>query len=133
LAIKKESEYVDQYKKNLWKILNKNKTGGTGSNNLYWTEEKCQIESLKYKNRTDFWKFSNGAYESSKSHGWLNKICGHMEIKKHSNGYWTLEKLQEEALKYKTRMDFKNNCSGGYAIACRTVGLNVICLHMSKN
>ena len=33
--------------------------------NKYWNKENCRIEALKYSNRTDFRKLSNGAYDAS--------------------------------------------------------------------
>lgn len=44
----------------------------------YWTKERCQIESMKYKNRGDFQKSSRSAYQISSRNGWLDDICGHM-------------------------------------------------------
>ena len=37
----------------------------------YWTKEKCQEESLKYKTRTEFQKNSSRAYHICKKNGWL--------------------------------------------------------------
>lgn len=44
----------------------------------YWTKEKCHEESLKYTNRTEFSKKSNGAYTAAYRKGWLDDICSHM-------------------------------------------------------
>lgn len=38
----------------------------------YWTKERCEIESRKYTNKTDFKKKSSGAYEASRKNNWLN-------------------------------------------------------------
>ena len=38
----------------------------------YWTKERCEIESKKYKNKTDFKKNSGGAYEASRENNWLD-------------------------------------------------------------
>ena len=43
-------------------------------------------------------------------------------------GYWTKEKCQEEALKYKTKKDFKK--SGAYTVALKNGFLDEICIHM---
>ena len=47
----------------------------------YWDKEKCHKEALKYMNKTDFKKFSYGAYKFAYKNKWLNEICSHM-IKK---------------------------------------------------
>ena len=46
-----------------------------------------------------------------------------------SRGYWTKEHCQEEALKYKTRNEFKNN-SSAYEISLRNNWLNDVCSHL---
>ena len=49
--------------------------------NGYWNiKENCLQESLKYKTRIEFQKGSGGAYASSRIDGWLDEICGHMEV-----------------------------------------------------
>jgi hypothetical protein len=44
----------------------------------YWTKDRCSNESIKYKNRNDFQRNSNVAYQTSRRKGWLNDICTHM-------------------------------------------------------
>ena len=45
----------------------------------YWTKEKCKEEALKYKSKTDFKKYSLGAFSSAyKKHKCLDEICSHM-------------------------------------------------------
>ena len=44
----------------------------------YWTKEKCQEESLKHNNKTDFRKYCGGAYYFSFKNNFLNDICQHM-------------------------------------------------------
>ncbi|MDY0270215.1 hypothetical protein [Trichloromonas sp.] len=47
-------------------------------------------------------------------------------------GYWTFEKCKKEALKYKSKMQFKNNNSSAYNESVKNKWLNEICLHMKK-
>jgi len=49
---------------------------------------------------------------------------------KKPKGYWTKEKCQEEALKYNSKMEFKNNSSSAYNQSVRNNWLNDICCHM---
>ena len=37
----------------------------------YWDYKNCKEESLKYKNRSEFKKLCNGAWDSSKRNDWL--------------------------------------------------------------
>lgn len=52
--------------------------------------------------------------------------------KKKPNGYWTKERCQKEALKYKTRMEFKSS-SSAYDVACRNGWIKDICGHMERS
>jgi hypothetical protein len=45
---------------------------------------------------------------------------------------WTFEKLQEEALKYKTRGEFQKNSLSAYGTALKRKILNKICSHMAN-
>jgi hypothetical protein len=45
---------------------------------------------------------------------------------------WAFEKLQEEALKYKTRKEFEKNSPGAYQAAIRRSILDKICSHMGE-
>ena len=45
-------------------------------------------------------------------------------------GYWTNEKLAEEAKKHKTKKDFMNAENGAYQTACRKGIIHEICAHM---
>lgn len=47
----------------------------------YWNKERCRLEALKYSNRSEFSKQSNGAYTAALKNGWLDEICKHMIIK----------------------------------------------------
>ena len=48
----------------------------------WWNDkERCKIEALKCKTRTEFCKKANGAYAASIKNGWLDEICSHMIIK----------------------------------------------------
>jgi hypothetical protein len=84
----------------------------------YWTKEKCQEEALKYKTKKEFQKNSS-AYGISAKNKWINEVCSHMlEIKKPKN-YWTKEKCQKEALKYRTKNEFKDNSLSCYTKCLR--------------
>ena len=94
----------------------------------YWNKEKCRLEALKYSNRTEFSKQSNGAYTAALKKGWLDEICKHMVVKWQHK--WDKESCRKEALKYNTRTDFQNNSSGAYSAALKKGWLDEICKHM---
>jgi hypothetical protein len=48
------------------------------------------------------------------------------------NTKWTFEKLQDEALKYKTRVEFQRNSKTAYNLSQRKNILEQVCFHMPK-
>jgi hypothetical protein len=97
----------------------------------HWTKERCQEEALKYNSRSEFEKNSGTAYRASHRNGWIDEICSHMVELQKPDGYWTKEKCQEEALKYNSRTEFKNNSSKAYGASRRKGWLDEICSHMN--
>lgn len=95
----------------------------------YWNKERCRLEALKYSNRSEFSKQSNGAYTAALKNGWLDKICKHMIIKWQRK--WDKESCRREAIKYTTRTEFQNNSHGAWAAANKKGWLDEICKHMT--
>ncbi len=141
--IVKISDYIDgneaselegiieqKYKDEGWITLNIAKTGGLGGSTVKWTYEKCQEEALKYMSKSEFQKKEAGAYTSAWKNGWLNDFCSHMVELHKPNGYWTYEKCQEEAFKYKTKSEFEKGSNSAYIISLRNGWIYKICNHM---
>lgn len=95
----------------------------------YWNKERCRLEALKYSNRSEFSKQSNGAYTAALKNGWLDEICKHMIIKWQRK--WDKESCRREAIKYTTRTEFQNNSHGAWAAANKKGWLDEICKHMT--
>ena len=87
------------------------------------------MEALKYSNRSEFSKQSNGAYTAALKNGWLDEICKHMIIKWQRK--WDKESYRREAIKYTTRTEFQNNSHGAWAAANKKGWLDEICKHMT--
>ena len=59
-ASKLEGDYLNEYIKNGWNVLNKVKTGSLGGSVItVWTKDECKKEALKYKNLLHFRKNNN--------------------------------------------------------------------------
>ena len=123
-----ENNYIEIYKNNGWKILNKTKGGELGSGERIWTKELCQKEALKFKSRSEFYYESNKVYAAAQRYGWLNEICRHMNLKIH---HWTINECKKEALKYSYRYDFAKNNKAAYTWAIRHNTLDEVCSHMN--
>jgi hypothetical protein len=125
-----EGVYKQKYIETGWFILNVAPTGGLGGGIRKWSKEKCQKEANKYKTRNELRINSNGAYESARKKNWLNEICSHMDLQYKSSFYWTKERCTEEALKYETRMLFKEYSSSAYSSSIKNKWLDEISSHM---
>lgn len=95
-----------------------------------WTKELCHERALKYNSRYKFSVYDKNAYNFSLSHGWINEVCSHMVPRFKPNKYWSKQRCQEEALKYKTRTEFRNNSTGAASAAQKHGWIDEICSHM---
>lgn len=86
--------------------------------NGYWTKENVFTEAKKYQTRTKFCRGCSSAYDVAKQNGWLSKMTWFVDVRK-SKGYWTKERIFEEARKYQTRCEFQKGCSRAYKVARR--------------
>jgi hypothetical protein len=120
VKIKKAQElelyWVNEYKKNGWNILNKNKTGGLGGNIIFWTKDKCHEVALKYCRRVDFAKNETSAYISARKNKWLDDICNHMQEKKKRN-YWNYDTCKNASKLCTTRFEFSRKFSRVYTVS----------------
>ena len=95
-----------------------------------YTDEKLSTIAQKYHYREEFIKNDSGAYSAARKRGLLDKICSQMEWQRMPHGYWTKERCHKEALKYKTRKEFRTGCKAAVAAAERRGWLDEICNHM---
>jgi predicted GIY-YIG superfamily endonuclease len=131
-AVKLECKLIDEYRKLGFNVLNSIKGGGLGGSNTIWTINKVRDEALKYNSRNDFRLKSPSAYVSAHRNGWLNDVCSHMNNGRKINGYWTIDRVREEALKYDSRKKFQKGSSSAYQVAYKNKWLDHICSHMTK-
>lgn len=84
--------------------------------NGYWSDERIFEEARKYRTRNDFYNGSMSAYQLAWQRGLLDKMDWFEEVRK-PKGYWTVDKVTEEAGKYATVSEFQKNCPGAYTFA----------------
>ena len=116
--------WVEYYKNNGWELFNVSKPGSLGGVIYKWSKKALRKEANKYKTRSEFRIKNANAYEAARSKGIIDEL-----FKNHPNqgynenrvikGYWTNDKLQEEANKYKTINEFRINNLGAYKAAFR--------------
>jgi predicted GIY-YIG superfamily endonuclease len=99
----------------------------------YWTKLNCQNEALKYTRISDFKKYSGSAYNSAKSNNWLVEITKHIKCSIKPSGYWQdKENCKIEALKYKTKREFRFKSSGAYSSCIKNKWIDELCQHMNR-
>lgn len=112
-AILLEEETLNKYKNNGWIILNKNKTGGLGSNIIKWNRDKCKDEINKYTKLLDFMLNSPGAYSACRRNNWLDLLD--LLSKRTPRGFFNdKERCKKESLKYKNKTEFQKSWSAYY-------------------
>jgi hypothetical protein len=111
-ASEMETEILNKYRNEGWKILNRTKTGGLGGFTRRWTPENIEKEALKYDTLTEFYKNSRAVTVAAKKIGedFYKKIISHMK----RTTVWTEELLREESQNYKTRTHFARGSTSAY-------------------
>jgi len=95
-----------------------------------WTKELCRLEASKYDTKNEFIKNSPSAYNKARSKGWLDEICINMIQIKKPKDYWTKERCQGEALKFKTKSEFFKGSVSAYSKSWQQGWIDEICQHM---
>jgi len=90
----------------------------------------CINEAKKYKTRNEFYKKSRGAYSRCLLMGYMDNVCSHMVRGCNNRGHWNEDRCRNEALKYGSRSEFKNNSSAAYEASRINGWLDNACLHM---
>lgn len=117
-AKKLEGVLEKQYRDKGWKILNRAKTGSLGGSTLLWTPEKIRQLFLQYNDLTKLYNEQASAIQAAKREGmdFYSDVTSHIP-RKFTN--WSDEMLRDEAQKYQTRQDFRDNNEKAYNAAKR--------------
>lgn len=78
-----------------------------------WTKESVEKEAKKYTVKWHFATQCSGGFKYAVRHN-LIKDFYWFEKKSKPAGYWTKERCEKEARKYKSKTEYKNNASGSY-------------------
>jgi len=93
--------------------------------NGFWNNENnCSMESINYKNRTEFKINSPGAYFASIKNKWINDICSHMIKKREPKNYWTKETCKLSFMKLGSKKEFRKQHSRAYSLSTKNKWLD---------
>ncbi|MDB9982737.1 GIY-YIG nuclease family protein [Gammaproteobacteria bacterium] len=113
-------------------MADKNNFSNDKKPNNYWSIERLRKEASKYDTRKEFKNCAASAYATAYRLKCLDEICSHMiEIKK-PKGYWTFDRVREEALRYSSKSDFLKSAPNAYKACQRNNWFDDVTVHMSK-
>jgi very-short-patch-repair endonuclease len=95
-----------------------------------WDLEACKADALKYQNKTDWSMNSVSAYNAAHRKGWLSECCAHMTQLRRPNGYWTLQRCQDDAKQFSMKKAWRLGSPSGYATAKAKGWVALCCEHM---
>lgn len=99
----------------------------------YWGYDIIKAIALNYDLKKDFNRENRSAYEKARKMGWIPAICSHMIGLRKANGYWDkIEIVHNEALKYKSRLEFSIKSCSAYCSALRHNWVDKVCSHMEQ-
>jgi len=131
-AAKEEEKTLNQYRKNGWTILNKNKTGGLGAVSKVWDKQACKSAVDSCSSVSEFKEIYPSAYTiAHREHFW--KEISVSLTKKVERNKWNKIKILEVAKTCQTRKKFMTKYGGAYNKARKEGWLEEACLHMKRN
>jgi hypothetical protein len=104
-----------------------------------WFFENLKAEALKYATKDSFKKGNYGAYQAALLSDEYDLIVEHMPKHLNSCGkdvfrnIWTFEKIRIEALRYRSKEDFRENNYCAYQAALYRRILDSVCSHMTDD
>jgi hypothetical protein len=97
------------------------------------TLEKCKNIASLYETRSA-WKLGHpSSYKRTCESGWLEECSRHMTNSRKIKNTYTLDFLKEDALKYKTRVEWNIKSKACYVKASKLGYLDDCCAHMRND
>ena len=76
----------------------------------YWkNKENVLNEAKKYTSKEEFKNGNISAFLAAYRYGYIDEMDWLVKQPQNKKGYWTYEKIEKEAIKYKTKSEFKKN------------------------
>lgn len=84
-----------------------------------WTKEAVLADAQKYGLLMDWANCRNAAYQIACKNGWAEEATAHMARSQKPKGYWTKERVLEDAKKYTSKMEWFKASQSAWATAQR--------------
>lgn len=86
----------------------------------YWkNKENMMSEAMKYSTKDEFKRGNLTAFLAAYKYGYIDDMVWLIKQKQHKNGYWTYERIEQEALKYNTKTEFFKGNQTAYKAALK--------------
>ena len=88
----------------------------------YWTKERVLTSAQKYQSKAAWRKEESSAVAIANRNGWIAEATKHMQRSRpnqKANGYWTEERVLEDAKKYDSVTEWRRASMGAYSAAIR--------------
>lgn len=86
----------------------------------YWkNRENMMCEARKYATKEEFKKGNLTAFLAAYKYGYIDEMWWLVKQKQHKKGYWTYDKIEEEAFKYNTKTEFFHGNQTAYKAALK--------------
>lgn len=101
--------------------------------NNFWDVSKCIEESKNHEKISHFQNNAPSAFGAAKRLGLLPQIREYYSKtwKRKGFGYWTFDRVKNEALKYMTKKEFRACNSSAYSVAKKKGFLPIVSAHMT--
>lgn len=105
--------------------------------NGYWSKERIAKSAKKYKTKMEWLKGDPSAYTTASRNEWIEDVTLHMEkhakpVEKKSKGYWTKERVLENARQFKTAKEWRLSENSSYRTAQDKGWLTEATAHMDN-
>ena len=97
-----------------------------------WTREAILVDALKYSCIRDWKACGNAAYQVACVKGWKEEATSHMVQLQKSKGYWTKERVLEDARHFTGVMEWFGANQSAWATAQRNGWLPEVTAHMVR-
>jgi len=95
-----------------------------------WTADSIRQEARRHSSLTDFWQTSAAAARNAKKLGIFDSVTAHMIRTRNPPGFWTKEKIGEEAARFDSKKRFASESPSAYRAAVKLGVVADVCAHM---
>lgn len=98
-----------------------------------WSKDAVAVDARKYSLLKDWANCGNSAYQIACKNGWVDEVTSHMARSQKPKGYWTKERVLNDAQLYKSKMEWFRSSQSAWATAQRNGWLVECCIHMKSS